>query len=119
MLVHLRNFGYQANKGKQTKNYPLKPTDVIKKEKPGSCDSAFITSETILIVKWSDNMCVGIGTNSDATELIQKVKRRMSEIRLKREVSQPNDLKSCSTHMRDADHHCLAVKYATTLRGKK
>ena len=123
LLVHLRNLGYQATgtiRENRLRKCPLKPTNIMKKEERGSYDSAFDTNEEILFVRWSDNKCVCIGTNYDTIEPVHKVKRWQSEIKAKGEISQPNVVKSYSTHMRGVDHHdWLAAKYATSLRGKK
>ena len=123
LLVHLRNLGYQATgtiRENRLSKCPLRPAKIMKKEKRGSYDYMFDTNEEILLVRWSDNKCVCVGTNYDTIEPVKKVNRWLSDVKIKGDVPQPNVLNNYNAYMGGVDHHdWLASKYATSLRGKK
>ena len=123
LLVHLRNMGYQATgtvRENRLSKCPLKPANVMKREKRGSYDFMFDTNEEILYVRWYDNKCVCVGTNYDTIEPVKKVKRWQNDIKSKADTPQPNVLNNYNAYMGGVDHHdWLVGKYATSLRGKK
>ncbi|XP_068201516.1 piggyBac transposable element-derived protein 2-like [Palaemon carinicauda] len=123
LLVHFRNLGYQATgtiRENRLSKCPLRPAKIMKKEKRGSYDYMFDTNEEILLMRWSDNKCVCVGTNYDTIEPVKRVNRWLSDVKIKGDVLQPNVLNNYNAYIGGVDHHdLLASKYVTSLRGKK
>ncbi|CAG4955700.1 unnamed protein product [Parnassius apollo] len=122
LLHDLRLLGYRATgtiRENRTKSCPVADVKTMKKKPRADYDYRFDTKNEITIVRWKDNNVVTMGSNFDAVEPLEKVKRWCSIQKQKVDVYIPR-LFNYNRGMGGVDQMDQSIGlYRVAIKGKK